>query len=152
MTRCTTCERNAAKINGTKMKLPKASKVNFVHMGGMLVGYKVAGVATGMVRKKDATTGFLDGTMGGAIKAAVGLGLSAYSKPGSFMQGVGDGVAFNGATTLLNSFGVSMSGLEGARMGMGADVRYNRLTSQIAGNSNVREMGEQRQKVYAKVA
>ena len=147
---CSACERKAAKINGT-MKLPKASKVNFAHMGGMLVGYKVAQVVTTKVRKADAATGLLDGTVGGAIKLAAGIGLSMYSKPGSLMQGIGDGVAFNGGDTLLNSFGVSMSGLQGGRLGLGADARYNRLNSQIAGGREV-PMGEQRERVYANVA
>ncbi len=150
MKSCKACERKAAQINGT-MKLPKASKVNFAHMGGMLVGYKVAQVATTMVRKKDATTGFLDGTVGGLIKTAAGIGIGMYSKPGSLMQGIGDGVAFNGGVTLLNSFGVSMSGLQGGRLGLGAEARYNRLNSQIAGGREV-PMGEQRERVFTNVA
>jgi hypothetical protein len=133
------------------MKLPKASKVNFGHMGGMLIGYKVADVATTMVRKKDATTGFLDGTMGGIIKVGGGILLGMYSKSGSLLQGIGDGVAFNGGVTLLRGFGVSMSGLQGGRLGLGADARYNRLNSQIAGGREA-QMGEQRERVYANVA
>ncbi len=156
MKRCTACERAAAaKINGT-MKLPKASKVNFAHMGGMLLGYKVATEATKIVRGKNSdgtpkATGMLDGFMGGAIKTGAGILLGMYSKPGSLMQGIGDGVAFNGGVQLLNQVGVSMSGLQGARLGLGADARYNRLNSQIAGGREV-PMGEQRERVYANVA
>jgi len=152
--KCDAARAAASKINGMKNYKPK-SKVNFAHMGGMLVGYKVANEVTKMVRgKKDGVpnpTGMLDGTVGSLIKTAAGIGLSMYSKPGSLLQGVGDGIAFNGGVGLLTGFGVSMSGLEGARMGMGANVRYNRLASQIAGHDNVREM-EPRQKVYANVA
>lgn len=157
---CSACERaRAAKINGT-MKLPKSqSKVNFAHLGGMLLGYKAAVVATQKMKdaaiKKDPTkTGLLSGMTGGLLKTALGIGIGMYTKPGTLLNGVGMGVAMNGGVQLAGELGVAMSvaGLQGGRLGLGADARYNRLNSQIAGNGNLREMGEQRQKVYAKVA
>lgn len=145
MKKCSKCEAaaRAHQISGT---MKKSSSISAARLGGMAVGY-----AGSRFLSKKVT--FLQGTIGGVVKTAAGIGLSMYSKPGSMMQGLGDGVFLQGVDTLGTSTGIF--GLQPGRLGLSDTARMRRLNNAIGGDGSLSggsDAAVGRRRVYAKVA
>jgi len=138
---CKACEQGKPCSGGHSHKISgmKSSKVSLSRLGGLAVGYAGAKMATAKIP-------FLQGTTGGLVKLGGGIFLNMYSKPGSFLQGVGDGVFVQGIESTGTSLGV-IQGLAPGRLGLSDTSRMRRLGSAIEGQGQ-----QQRTKVYAKVA